>query len=183
MAMDEDVQDVTELHKAIINSINKGNEYIADVLDSCGPRLEKQERGMDCSAYLNEVDRLVEQGYIEREANMFDGYLKLRLTEKGKEMADTLPDAERELIDEYGISFDKLRLLRDVLDYESEEEKSPSISQLQEFDDRSASAYQYTLRFNYLVDAELATEKGIFRYRIVPTDAGSRVLEEHEEYL
>lgn len=183
MSTYEESPDVTELHRAILDSINKGNEYIADVLDSCGPRLDEQKRGMDCSAYLNEVDRLIQRGYIEREADLFDGHLKLHLTKKGKEAAQTLPDAEQKLIDEYGISFDDLRLLQNVIELEAEEGELPSISDLQDSDGQGASSYQYTLRFNYLVDAGLATEKGIFRYRIVPTDAGRRLVEEYETHL
>ena len=174
---------VTDLERAILNSINKGNEYVADVLDCCGPRLDEQQRGMDSAAYLDVIDQLIERGYIEREGAMFDSQLKLRLTERGEESAETLSDAEQDLVDTHGISFDELHILQLVIEYESEEGSSPSINDLQVIDDEFASAYQYTLRFNGLIAAGLASEKGIFRYRITPTEAGRQVLEEHEEHL
>lgn len=174
---------LTELHTVIIDTINKGFTYVSDVLDYCGPRLSEQSRTLDSAAYLEEIDKLIEFGYIEKEGKRFNTQLKLRLTEKGREVAPGISDAERKLIDDHGVSFSSLAVLQDIIDHEAKEEDLPSISMIQQYDDKEASSYQYTAHFNKLTEAELATEKGIFRFRIKPTDKGRQLVEEYESYL
>jgi len=172
-----------ELHTTIIDAINKGFTYVSDVLDYCGPREDEQSRGLDSAAYLEEIDKLVAAGYVEREGERFNAQLKLKLTEKGREAAPDISDAEQELIDDYGISLDSLSVLDYVIEHEASEGNLPSISDIQKNDNRNASAYQYTAHFNRLIEAGLASEKGIFRFRIEPTDEGRELVEEYEAHL
>lgn len=186
--MSDNVQDVAQsqpndLHTAIIDAINKGFTYVSDVLDYCGPRHDEQNRGLDSAAYLEEIDKLVASGYVEREGERFNAQLKLKLTEQGQEAAPTLSGAEQELVDEYNISLDSLSILESVIEHEASEGTAPSISDIQETDNRSVSAYQYTVQFNQLTEAGLATEKGIFRFRIDPTEKGRNLVEEYESHL
>lgn len=176
-------RELTELQSIIIDTINKGFTYVSDVLDYCGPRLSEQSRTLDSPAYLNEIDTLIEYGYVEKLGKRFNSQLKLRLTEKGREVAPSISDAERKLIDDYGVSFSSLEVLQDVIDYEAREGESPSISMIQDYDDKAASSYQYTAHFNKITEAGLATEKGIFRFRIKPTDKGRQLVEEYESHL
>lgn len=175
--------ELNELHTAILDTVNKGFTHVGDVLDYCGPRLEEQSRTLDSPAYLREIDKLVEMGYLERGGERFNKQLVLKLTADGREIAPTLSDEERSLVDQYGLSFSSLSVLKDVVDYEASEGALPSISMIQERDEKTSSAYQYTAHFNKLTEAGLASEKGIFRYRIEPTDDGRAVVQEYDSYL
>lgn len=175
--------ELSDLHTAILDAINKGYSYVADVLDYCGPRLDEQSRGLDSAAYLNEIDNLEDRGYIKRKGKRFNAQLKLELTSRGQDAAPTLSEAEQSALDEYGVPLEALTVLKHAIDFENEEGGVPNISQIQARDDQQASAYRYTAQFNRLVDRGLAKEKGIFRYRIQPTDKGRTAVSEYEEHL
>jgi DNA-binding MarR family transcriptional regulator len=175
--------ELNELHTVILDTVNKGFTHVGDVLDYCGPRLEEQSRTLDSPAYLQEIDKLVEMGYLEREGQRFNKQLVLKLTRKGEEATPALSAEERSLIDQHGVSFSSLSVLKDVIDYENNEGSLPSISMIQERDDKTSSAYQYTAHFNKLTEAGLASENGIFRFRIEPSDDGRALVEEYASYL
>lgn len=172
-----------ELHTTIIDAINKGFTYVSDVLDYCGPREDEQSRGLDSAAYLEEIEKLVNAGYVEREGERFNARLKLHLTEMGQEAAPDLSEEEQELLDNHGVSLDSLSVLKSVIEHEASEGNLPSISDIQENDSRDASAYQYTAHFNRLTEAGLASEKGIFRFRIDPAQKGRSLVDEYESHL
>jgi hypothetical protein len=176
-------ESVSDLHLAILDAINKGYTYVADVLDYCGPRLDEQSRGLDSAAYLREIDNLEDRGYIRREGKRFNAQLKLQLTSRGEEATPTLSGADQSALDEYGVPLEALSVLKHAIDFETAEGGSPNISQIQQRDNVNASAYRYTAQFNRLVDQGLAGEKGIFRYRIQPTDKGRTAVSEYEDHL
>lgn len=170
---------LSTLDRNILDAINKGFNYASDVLDYCGPRYADTD-GMDSAAYLDEVDNLIDRGYVKQKGKRFGGQIVLELTDKGRESAPSLSDAEQSLVDEHDILLDSLGVLKDVIELEDADGSLPSISRLQKYDDRDASAYQYTLHFNRLTQAGLASEKGIFRYRVKPTDGGRSLVDEYE---
>lgn len=177
------IANISDIQRSILDAVNRNYTWAADVLDYCGPRLNEQERGMDSAAYLREIDRLIEDGYLRRESERFNDHLKLRLTEKGREAAPTLSEAHHELLESHGITLDALSLLSDVVDHADREGDVPTISELQDSGAMDLATYQYTLLFNSLVDAGLATEKGVFRYRIDPTDAGRDLVSQYADEL
>lgn len=172
----------------ILNAINKGFDNMAKVVDYCGPELIDERRTgseseMDVPAALRTIDRLVDEGYIERGGRRFPRQLNLKLTERGKEAAPELSETERELISEHEVTLDALRVLSQVIEYRESYGKSPFMEQLINEFDIDLLAHQVTVLFGQIVDAGLAEEKGIFRYSIVPNDEGRQLVQEYEDEL
>lgn len=182
-APDHDRESLTGCQLAILDAVQRNFTYVADVLDYCGPRFEEEDRGFDSSAYTIEVDELIRGGYLERSEQRGMHQLELELTDLGSEAAPPLPSLDRDLLDEYGVDTQGLRILYEVDEYIRAEGSPPSITDIQSRIDDGLSAYQYTLQFNNLVKADLAVERGILRYRIEPTEAGREVLAKYGEHL
>lgn len=177
-----DADSVTDCQLAILDAVQRGHRYVADVLDYCGPRFEEEDRGFDSAAYTIEIEELVEGDYLRRRNSRLLGQLALDLTEKGREAAPALSDADRELLDAHDVTTDELDVLDQVVQVESETDALPSITKLQEELDSERSAYQYSLLFSSLVDAGLAEERGLLRYRVSPTVDGRELVELDGEY-
>ncbi|MFC7157790.1 hypothetical protein ACFQPA_20410 [Halomarina halobia] len=172
--------ELSEIDLTILTAVNKGFRYVADILDYCGPQLDQEGQGWDCSTYMLRIDRLIDLDYLRRNGNRFNGFLEITLTERGRSAVPPLSEEETSLLGEYGISIEALNVLKAVIEYEEEHGTFPSTNQLIERTEFSDSCYQCTALFNRIVDAGLAVERGILRYKIEPTDEGRKLVANRE---
>lgn len=178
---------LTASQMMILEMVNKEFHDLSDILDTCGPQFKDFDFGMDASAYLNEIDHLIAEGYLRRHSERMTDQLEVSLTSKGKEATPELSESEATLLEDENIPLAALKLLKVVAEYRSRHGESPTITEIQHLKETEGidieSEIGSVVIFTKLVQEGLAKNTGVFRYRIIPTDEGHRLIETYEDVL
>lgn len=180
---DERASARAEIEEAILDAVQKGFTKVSDLVSYCGPQLINvntgtSERELDVPQVMRAIERLSHHGFLDREGDRRLGQLTVHLTDAGRDAAPAMTDREQASLDEYGVHPDALRLLAHVIEFEREHGSLPSMSQLQKDTDVDLITYQMQPLYTHLIDAGLATARGLFRFKIDPTESGRTAVDE-----
>lgn len=186
----EEKQDLAreEIENTVLDAVQKGITKVSDLVSYCGPELidvnvGRNRRELDVPQVMRAIERMVHRGYLVREGERGLDQVVVQCTEAGREAAPEISDRERELVDSYGVHPDSIRLLHAVIEHERENGSLPSISQLRHDANISLITYQMQPLFSQLTEAGLADARGLFRFKIEPTDEGRTAVEEFADLL
>lgn len=180
--------DRTEIEETVLDAVQKGFTKVSHLVSYCGPELlstgaEGSERELDVPQVMRAIQRLIQSGQLERTGHRGARQLEVRITDEGRDAAPVLPEREAALLSEYGISLTPLVVLSEVIEYERERGSLPTISQLRSETEESLVTYQMQPIFTRLIDAGMAEARGLFRFKIDPTEAGHLAVEEYDDLL
>lgn len=174
--------------EVILDAVQRGFHDVSDIISYSGPIISEVkddsiDRELDTPQVMWAIDRLVDDEYLERTGERFAAQLRVRITDKGREIAPRLTSTEESLISEANVAPEGLVLLSHIIRFETAEGELPSISQLRRNSSLDLDVHQIHPLFVQLSNARLAQKKGIFRFRIAPTEKGRQLVEEYKDFI
>lgn len=178
----------TETDEIVLDAVQKGFTRVCELTSYCGPELinvnmKDTQRELDVPQVMRAIQRMIQIGYLERVGQHGISQLDVRITDEGRKAAPPMSDRDEELVSKYNISSEALEVLVDAVEYEETHGSLPSMSQLKSETETSLVTYQIQPLFKKLIDVDLAEARGLFRFKIDPTDKGRTVVKEFADLL
>jgi SSS family solute:Na+ symporter len=109
--MPHGAEEVTSLHRKIIEGVAKGYSSAGDIVDYCATR----ETGMQLPTLLREIDYLIDQGYLRRQGERLTKQLYFELNPEGEHiLAEIIGAEERRAIQNGGLGSEASNILKAV---------------------------------------------------------------------
>lgn len=178
----------SSVENSVLTAVQKGFTKVSNIVGYCASeaveeRPQNDQRELDVPRIMRTIERLIQQGYVERKSSRLIGQLNIALTEKGKEAATLLPDREHELIERYQIPREGLQVLALVIEFQNEIGSLPSVTQLESKTEADLIAYEIQPYFALLVETGLARSHGFLRFKVNPTEKGEAAIKEFDDLI